>query len=158
MSKSPEKVVFDCNVYFQCLLSATGPARRCVDLALAGEVELLVSDDVLAELYDIPEKDIAIRSGIDNEVVRRFVERLLKSATYVTPVPPVFVHPIDKDDSCYINLALAGDAKLIVSRDKHLLGLGEVPKPWAADFRKQFPQLRILSVDKFLKQIDNPLP
>jgi predicted nucleic acid-binding protein len=34
-------------------------------------------------------------------------------------VPDVYRHPIDEDDSCYVNLAIAAGAKLIVSNDRH---------------------------------------
>lgn len=39
-----ERVVFDCNVYFQALISPAGPAGRLFALAAVQLVELFVSE------------------------------------------------------------------------------------------------------------------
>jgi len=153
-----EKVVFDCNIFLQFLLNPNGPAGRCVQIALDGKVELLVSDAVLDELHDLPQKAVAIKFGIDESTITRFVQSLLQQATYVAIVSEAFLHPIDPDDSCYVNLALAGNASLIVSRDKHLLGLNDATKVWSADFRSRFPNLRVVAVEKFLSEWDGRQP
>jgi len=153
-SAVPEKVVYDCNVYLQFLLSATGPAARCIHIALRDGVELQLSEAVLTEIQDLPSKKIAQKYHITDFVVRRLSEALLGHATFVDPVPSIFEHPIDPDDSAYVNLALAGDAKIIVSRDRHLLGLTDPAKAWGDDFRHRFPHLRVVTVVQFLEDFD----
>ncbi len=59
-------------------------------------------------------------------------------------------HPLDRDDSEYVNLAIVADAKLIVSRDKHLLGLNDAAKPWAREFQERFPDIRVMEPAEFL--------
>ena len=54
-------------------------------------------------------------------------------------------------------LAVAADAKLIVSRDKDLLDLMDSAKPEAADFQARFPLLRILDPVLFLREIGGSL-
>ena len=56
-------------------------------------------------------------------------------------------------DAHYINLALAADARLIVSRDKDLLDLMDPAKPEAAEFQGRYPLLRILNPVAFLREI-----
>jgi putative PIN family toxin of toxin-antitoxin system len=48
-----ERVVFDCNVYFQALISPSGPARRLIELAADGRLEVYGSTTVLEELKDV---------------------------------------------------------------------------------------------------------
>jgi predicted nucleic acid-binding protein len=59
----------------------------------------------------------------------------------------------DPDDAHYVNLALAADARLIVSRDRDLLDLMDSAKPEAAEFQSRFPALRILDPVGFLREI-----
>ena len=154
-SSSRKRIVFDCNIFLQFLLNPNGPAGRCLQLALSGQIELLLSEPVLVELRELPEKAVAVKHAIDDQVIGRFILSLLQQAVYLDEVPEQFVHPIDPDDSCHVNLALTGKALLIVSRDKHLLGLNNPSKPWSTDFRSRFPHLRILTAEEFLKEHDN---
>ena len=155
MSESPhDKVVYDCNVYLQFLFNRNGPSGRCVCLALDGEVELFVSDAVLNELRALPEKPFCARVGITEAIVEDFVTELLPRAIYVNDVPKAFEHPIDPDDSDYVNLAIVVGAELIVSRDNHLLNLTNPDKPWSAEFRRQFPAVRVLQPPQFLAEWD----
>lgn len=151
------RVVYDCNIFLQFLLSSGGPAARCVQAALSGRVRLLLSDEVVAELLSLPDKPVAARNRIDEPVVHRFVISLLKSSDYIAQVPKRYGHPIDPDDSADVNLALAGGAVIIVSRDRHLLGLADLRKHWADAFRAEFPLLRILTAEQFLQEIDRAI-
>jgi predicted nucleic acid-binding protein len=62
----------------------------------------------------------------------------------------VYHHPIDPKDSHYVDLAVASDATLIVSRDKHLLNLMIPSKPGAAEFKARLPRLLILQPETLL--------
>lgn len=153
-----EKCVFDCNILLQFLLNPSGPAGRCVKTTLDGNLELLLSAPVLSELRELPEKAIAIKNGLDDAAITRFIVSLLQNATFLEDVNEDFHHPVDPDDSCYVNLAISEGASIIVSRDRHLLGLNDVNKPWSADFRARFPILRILTVEQFLRELDAKAP
>ena len=151
---SPEKLVYDCNVFLQFLLNRNGPGGRCVCLALDGHVQLFMSDAVLDELRQLPEKPFCLGEGITDDVVAEFITELLPRVTYVSEVAKAFEHPIDPDDSDYVNLAIAAGAKLIVSRDNHLLNLTNPAKPCSAEFRVRFPEIRILQPPAFLAEWD----
>ena len=72
--------------------------------------------------------------------------------------PETFVYERDPDDAHYVNLALAADAKLIVSRDKDLLDLMDQAKPEGRDFHTRFPTVRILDPVSFLRELKQDSP
>ncbi len=74
-------------------------------------------------------------------------------ATLLAGFPETFTYQRDPDDAHYVNLALAADAKLIVSRDNDLLDLMDATKPEAAEFQTRYPSLRILSPVGFLREV-----
>ena len=46
------RVVFDCNVFLQALISPGGPAGRCVTLSFQGEIALYCTDHIIDELEE----------------------------------------------------------------------------------------------------------
>jgi putative PIN family toxin of toxin-antitoxin system len=92
--------------------------------AQRGRLLLFVSSYVLEEIRELPQK-IKPKLGVTAERVDDFIRDLAKHAQATIDVPPLYNHPIDPDDSHYVNLALATRAQLIVSRDRHLLNLME---------------------------------
>ena len=81
------------------------------------------------------------------------LNKLRPVAEIVEQPPAVFDHPIDPKDGPYIDLAVAAGANVITSRDKHLLNLVNPAKPWSADFRARFPQMRVISPEAFLQEL-----
>ena len=65
--------------------------------------------------------------------------------------PEVFTCQRDPKDAQYVNLALAADAKLIVSRDRDLLDLMDLATRDGSAFHKRFPSLRIVDPVQFLQ-------
>ena len=155
-----ERVVFDCNVYLQFLLNSNGASGQCVLLALRDEVELFVSAEVVQEIVELPSKRIGIERGLTDVAIQGFVEQLLLHAHLLEKMPVHFIHPIDPDDSVYVNLAIAANAKLIVSSDKHLLNLNNPLKPWSQAFREQYSDVKILRsseyLDEFRRRVNQP--
>ena len=47
-----ERVVFDCNIYFQALISPNGPAGACLTAAQQGRLQLFVTEHVIQELTE----------------------------------------------------------------------------------------------------------
>ena len=146
-------VVYDCNVHLQAMVSEAGPAARCLREAAAGRVRLIVDDWVLGEIRSLPEKPGLRRFDLGSRV-DAYIALIRTFAVHVAGVPAIYEHPIDPDDSAYVNLALAARAEIIVSRDGHLLALDDGSKPWAADFRSRFPDVRVLTVEAFLARLD----
>lgn len=154
MTPGPPRVVYDCNVLFQALISTKGPAHRCRLFAEEGRVQLFVSDYLFAELRDVAARPtLRRRFQLTPEKVETFLANLEKHAYRVTNVPEVYRHPVDFEDSHYINLAVAVDARLVVTRDNHLLNLMDSTRWEARDFVVRFPLLRIIEPHVLIKEL-----
>jgi putative PIN family toxin of toxin-antitoxin system len=153
MSTSTPKVVYDCNIFVQSLINLNGPAGRCVEKAKDGHVLLFVSPYVLAEVREIHLKTPS-KYGITAAQTDELARAVLTFATLVSDVPEVYSHPYDPDDSHYVNLAIRTDARLIVSRDRHLLMLADGGHKEGSDFQSRFPDIRILDPVALLKELD----
>lgn len=152
---TPERVVFDCNVFFQALASPRGPARRLLDYAASGELQLHVSEVVLAELNNVALRpEIAAKYGLNATIVDEFVADIRFVAILVEEVPHIFDFPRDPKDAHYVDLAIAAHAKLIVSRDKDLLSLRDTATPEGRDFHFRFPDISVLTPPELLAIID----
>jgi putative PIN family toxin of toxin-antitoxin system len=117
-------------------------------------VSLFLSPAVLEELRDVTSRPRVIaKLQLIRDRIEEFFEAIEIAATVLTDVPEVFAYQRDPDDAHYINLALAADAKLVVSRDRDLLDLMDLTKPEAAEFQKRFPALRILDPVSFLRDV-----
>ncbi len=79
---------------------------------------------------------------------------MCSAGTLLQGFPELFAYQRDPEDAHYVNLAVAADARLIVSRDKDLLDLMDLAKPEAADFQNRYPALRILSPVEFLREVE----
>jgi len=150
MSEALERVVFDCNIFAGGLISPSGSAGECIERVLDGQLMLFWSEYVIGEIRRIPKKDTPRRLGVTDEKVEALLARLLPVCHLVENPPTLYQRPIDPKDSHYVNLALASQAKLIVSRDKHLLSLTNPTKPGASEFMAKFPQLQVLDPAQLL--------
>jgi putative PIN family toxin of toxin-antitoxin system len=153
MSDAPPHVVFDCNVFAQVLLSPHGPAGRCLDLARNGQIKLFASEYVLDEIQELYLK-LPAKAAINQEDTEDLAQQIRGIATMIDNAPHVFTHPIDPDDSAYVNLAVAANATLIVSRDNHLLKLTDPATPWSKEFRERFPNIKVLQPNNYLAERD----
>lgn len=118
------RLVLDTNIVASGLLWDGTPARL-IDAAQAGVIEIYTSRTLVAELTRILErakfaKAIAT-SGVGIEgLVLGYAELAL--LVEPMPIPPTII--ADPDDDHVLACALAAEAELIVSGDRHLLGLG----------------------------------
>jgi uncharacterized protein len=121
----PLRLVLDTNVVVAGLLW-TGPPRRMLEAAVAGDVELFSSAELLDELthtLGAPKFDKRVASfGVATQAL---VAQYMMLVRVVAPasVPRVVVN--DADDDHVIAAAVAARAELIVTGDrKHLLPIG----------------------------------
>ena len=150
-----ERVVFDCNIFFQALISPTGPAGQALDAIAEGRCFLFVSQFVIDELNDITSRPhLVARFSLTAERVALFLDSISEIATTLVHVPAVFEFPRDPKDAHYIDLAVAVQAKLIVSRDLDLLSLNDPLTPEGRDFRVRFPDLQILTPTELLRLLN----
>ncbi len=119
------RIVLDTNVVLSALLWRGTPYRLFEAARQREQVELVTSTALLEELAEVlirpaPAKRLAVIGRTARQVLADYVD----AADLVTPlaVPPVIA--ADPDDDHVIAAAVAAEADLIVSGDRHLLTLG----------------------------------
>ena len=148
-------VVFDCNIFLQAMLNGRGPAAECFARCDRGDLGLVLSPIVLAEVRALPyHPDLKRLLSLTPDRVDAFLAHALTHALLLHNAPSVFVRPRDPDDEHYVNLAIAAGASLIVSRDNDLLDLMNPQKPEGHDFLARFAHLRILPPTDLLSLLD----
>ncbi|MFQ5495585.1 MAG: putative toxin-antitoxin system toxin component, PIN family [Phycisphaerae bacterium] len=151
------RVVFDCNVFLQALISPGGPAGRCVTMSFQRKVALFCTTQIIQELRETA-SDPRIRARftrLTDATLAALVENIERIAVFLRHVPETFTYPRDPDDAHYINVALAAEAKYVVSRDKDLLDLMDRGRPEAREFRRRFPTLEIIEPQVLLRLISS---
>lgn len=119
------RVVLDTNTLVSALLSPHGPPRRLLDDARAQVFELCSSLVLVAELLDVVSREkFAQRLAAAGLTPLGIVGEIRRLATMATPTDVPRVVADDADDDHVLACALAAQADLIVSGDKHLLNLG----------------------------------
>lgn len=149
------RAVFDCNVLLQALISPQGPSGQLLDSARSARLILFVSQYVLDELRDVAARPkVSAKFGLTPEVVTRFCKELAGHVTLVENVPHVFEFPRDPADAHYIDLAVAANAALVVSRDQDLLSLRDASTDDGRAFQARFPWLAILTPPEALRRLE----
>lgn len=111
------RVVFDSNVYISALLF-DGPPRQILELAMNREVVLIVSDAILAETAG----KLKDKFSWPEHRIEQFVRATGRLAELHNPKKRLSVVS-DEADNRILECAIAGEANLIISGDKHLLKL-----------------------------------
>lgn len=151
------RVVFDCMIYLQAIVSESGPASALLRLVDGDELSLFVSRDILDEVRDVLSRS-KIRNknpDITDERVDALITRVSEKAAIVDDVPQHFSYARDPKDEKYINLAVEAAADYIVSRDKDLLDLMTGHTDDCKDFRRRFRPLKIIEPAEFLKAVES---
>lgn len=119
------RVVLDTNTLVSALLSPNGPPRLLLDDARAQVFELCTSPVLMAELLDVMSREkFARRLAAAGLTPLGIVSEIRRLASMATPVDVPRVVAGDADDDHVLACAVAARADLIVSGDRHLLGLG----------------------------------
>src|SRR6266516_239833 len=103
------KVILDCNILVQAVLSSDGPGMACVALADAGRITLVTSRETLAEARDVLNRPEIrqLKSDLTPEYVTRFLEALAYRSMFLRDLPAAATWTRDPNDEPYMNLALA---------------------------------------------------
>ena len=126
------RVVADTNVYVSAIIFG-GKPQAILDLAQDGQIELFISDDILAEVTLIL-RDKFKRSP---EELRNTLLSLEAITTWVQPTEKIDAVPNDPTDNVMVECAVAARAQVIVSGDNHLIqidGFRGLKVQRAADF------------------------
>jgi len=128
-------LVFDTNILISGYLWAGRP-RQSIRIVKLGVFKLLYCRESMNELVRV----LSMKFGLDSEEIFRIVldiQSMGKKITIISKEQPIID---DTTDNLFINLAIDGNAKIIVSGNAHLLKL------------KKYKQIEIISVFDFLKR------
>ncbi|HEY5099445.1 MAG TPA: putative toxin-antitoxin system toxin component, PIN family [Gaiellaceae bacterium] len=127
------RAVLDSNVLIAAILSPLGPPAQLVARWLSGEFELVVSDNLLAEL----ERALAypkLQKRIPEAEAAAYVSMFERAAVRWSDPPAPPARSTDSGDDYLIALA-EGASAVLVSGDRHVLALAPaMPVRTAAEF------------------------
>lgn len=157
MKQNRLRVVYDCMVFLQGLITENGVAARCLELVENKEIELFVSQEVLTEIQDVltRPKLQARFPFLTNERAVKLLELLNEKATFVRNVPKIFTYPRDPKDEKYIDLAVSINAEYIVTCDTDLLDLASGYNDEAKEFRQRFRFLKVINPLEFVLKLES---
>ena len=149
-------IVCDCMVFLQAVANDDSPAAKILDLMEAGEIRLYVSDQILCEVREVMNRPRlkAKLSGLTDERVEAFFQRLERQAFWLQEVTNRFDFHRDPKDAPYINLAVAADADFIISRDNDLLDLMNKHDEDSKEFRQRFRPLKVITPEALLAEVE----
>ena len=129
------------------MVNPDGPSGRCKKFVDRGEVELFVSEEVLAEVAEVLSRPRTRRlaPGLTIEVIEAFIADIRLKSISLQNIPDEYHFERDPKDCCYINLAIVAGAKFIVSRDHDLLDLMKSESSIAGEFQRRYPMLKIIT-------------
>lgn len=117
------RLVLDTNVVVSALIWG-GTPYKLIEAAAAGDIELVTSPALLAELRDVlGRQHLASRLTAQRSSVEQAIGFYGELAVSVSPLSTPRVVPGDIDDDHVIAAAVAGSAEIVVSGDRHLLSM-----------------------------------
>jgi len=114
------KVVADTNILVSALVFPGGPPESVYRHALTGDIALVSSPPLLAELGRV----LTVRFAWEALRVESAVGQLIRLSELVDPRIRIEDIKTDPDDNRVLEAALASSADWIVSGDRHLTALG----------------------------------
>jgi putative PIN family toxin of toxin-antitoxin system len=128
------RAVFDTNVLISALLSLTGAPFHCLALARVGTIQLISCVEILNEFRE----KLETKFNYTRYQAQQAVQELEQICEIVQLSGQPYPIVKDPDDHKVIECAIVGNARYIVSGDKHLLLL------------KQYEQVHTVSAREFL--------
>ncbi len=135
------RAVIDTNVFISSAWG--GKPKKVIDLWKQGKIILCLSEEILQEYLEV-----IARGHASQEICRELVS-LFQSSPYIDFVIPSHRYSVIKEDPAdnkFLDCAVAGKARWIVSGDFHLHGL------------RTFMGVRILSPSEFLREYHQSVP
>ncbi len=134
------RVVLDTNVVVSGLFWR-GESYRIIRLLNAGNLKLVISPRIIAEYLRVVQSDEILEKIGETQrlAVTTSAHKLLLDADVVEPKIRLDVVKADPDDDKFLEAALAGKAKYLISKDKRLLKIGA------------YEDVRIITPEAFLE-------
>ena len=137
------RIVIDTNVLVSAILKRGSPPDALLRHWLAGDFLLVTCPAALAELADVLNRPkIRDRYRLTDEDVTEFLRRFQLQAESVPGTSVSGVVTADPKDDMFLACAVEGQARYIVSGDRHLLSL------------RHYGRIRIVTVTHFLRVLE----
>ncbi len=119
------RVVIDTNIFISALLSKKGAPAQVIDAWQARKFLVITSDAAILEVGRVLKELVSTgKYTISDEDIESIINLLQKDALLVSgQTEAIGAVPEDPDDEKFLSIALEGEAKIIISGDKHLLEL-----------------------------------
>lgn len=108
---------------------------------LDGDYTLCISNEIIEEYLEV------LARNINRNVAEAIIYAILARENIYKLAPHYHFHLIttDEDDNKFVDCAIAGNAKYIVTEDHHFTILRQVA----------FPSVAIIGIDAFLKELED---
>lgn len=116
------RIVLDTNVFISGIFWEGNFSSQVINLWRNGTITLVSSLPIIEELV---ENLRGFRIKMSNDMVEKWKNIIIENAIIVEPTEEINIVKEDPDDNKFIEVAVAGQAKYIVTQDKHLLKLKE---------------------------------
>jgi putative PIN family toxin of toxin-antitoxin system len=113
-----KRVVFDTKIYISAFITPGGRGETAYQKAVNGNIQLYSSVPILTELA----RKLQDKFKWDTDRVRAAVRHVAAVATVLKPSERISV-VADEPDNRILECAVAGNADMVVTGDKHLLDL-----------------------------------
>jgi len=115
------RIVLDTNVFISGVFFS-GPPYEILKAWIDKRIQILISSEILQEYQRVGEE-------LSNRYTEIEITPILKSFTQnaISISAPRLAHPVcvDPDDDKFLECAVAGNAALIISGDRHLLDIND---------------------------------
>ena len=121
------RIVLDTNVLSSALFKKESTSAQIRSLWRSGELELLISPEMLSELNRvIAYPRVQKRLIYTEHEIARFLDLLTTAGTLLSPQAQFTVVRDDPHDDKFVTLAVARQANYLISGDNHLLNLESI--------------------------------
>lgn len=131
------QVLIDCSSFLSGAFYPKGKPRRILQLWQNGEIEVIVSKEIIKE-YNEKIETVAKRMKKNIQIGEFYLDLVKKEGIVVTPIKVDSQICRDPHDLKYLEAAVAGQVDFLISSDKDLLVL------------KKFEKIKIITPAKFL--------
>jgi len=137
------RVVFDANQFVSSILNPDGPPAQALDAWREGLFEMIVTSSIIEEIRKVLNYPRLSRiHKKSTEEIDLFLEDLEVLAFVATEKLALSLVANDPSDNKYLEAAIEGEAKYIVTGDNHLLEL------------REYEGIRIITPREFLQELE----
>lgn len=112
------RIVFDSNVFISALLFS-GLPRKILNLSINNQIKLITSKEIISETAGV----LRNKFQWPEHNISKFIRRVSSIGEIVNPTIRLKIIKEKESDNRILECAVAGNAHLIISGDKHLLRL-----------------------------------